>query len=178
MLRRRGPLLLIAFGVILLAGAAGWAAFAGALAKPGEVVVPEAIAGFRLTQKAVGMEAVAEVTRLHDEKFPLTSGAMAMYGSGEAALWVSGVPASPMAARMVQAMTDKIAEGRSPFTPTGMRRVNERAVYELAGMGQRHFYFQAGSLVVWLAADEWLADTAIDEVVKFYQTPSEEYPHD
>jgi hypothetical protein len=35
-------------------------------------------------------------------------------------------------------------------------------------MGQRHFYFQSGSLVVWLAADDTLAEPALEQVAAFY----------
>jgi hypothetical protein len=74
-----------------------------------------------------------------------------------------------MAAEMVREMTGKIAEGRSPFTPTGVRQAAAgRSVYELVGMGQRHFYFQSANLVVWLAADESIADKAVSEGLLFY----------
>ena len=36
------------------------------------------------------------------------------------------------------------------------------------GVGQRHFYFQAGKRVVWLAANRRFADAALDEALKFY----------
>nr|MBI2903954.1 hypothetical protein [Chloroflexota bacterium] len=174
MLRRRlGPIVLAAIGAILIVGAAGWLAFSTWLANPGAVAVPQAMAGLPLTQKSAGPEAVAEVSRLHSKEFPLISGAMATNGEGVVVLWVSGAPAGPMAAEMVRAMTDKIADAsagsaRSPFTPLGERQMNGRAVYELSGMGQRHFYFQSGNLVIWLAADETIAENALDEALQFY----------
>jgi hypothetical protein len=168
MLKRFGPGALIAVGGLVLLAAIGYGAYAEALANPGAAAVPDVVAGARLVQKTVGPEAVAEVTRLHGKEFPLTSGAMATYGNGTATLWVTGVPASPMAAEMVRAMTNKIAEGRSPFRPMGTREIHVRAVYELGGMGQRHFYFQSGSLVIWLAADEAIAEKALMETLTFY----------
>lgn len=168
MLKRSGPVALVIAGALLLLGSAGYLLYARALADPGGAAVPDSIAGAPLSQKTVGIEAVAEVTRLHGKEFPLTSGAMAMYGEGAAALWVSGTAASPLAAEMVRAMTDKIAQGHSPFTPTGTRRLNGRDVYELDGLGQRHFYFQSGSLVIWLAADDSIAENAMGEVLQFY----------
>ncbi len=171
--RRPGPILLITLGALAITGAAGWLAFSTWLANPGEVAVPQAMAGLPLTQKAVGPDAVAEVSRLHGKEFPLISGAMAAYGEGAVVLWVSGAPASPIAAEMVRAMTDKIAEAsagpaRSPFTPLGGRQMNGRTVYELSGMGQRHFYFQSSNLVIWLAADDSIAESALDETLQFY----------
>lgn len=169
MLRRRlGPILLIALGALLVMGVVGWLTFLQLLANPGPVPVPDSVAGLPLARNIVGVEAVAEVTRLHGKAFPLTSGAMAIYGKGAVTVWVSGAPADPMAAEMVRAMTDKIAEGRSPFTPLDVRQFNGRAIYELAGMGQRHFYFRSGSLVIWLAVDEAIAEKALEEVTAFY----------
>ena len=166
--RRFGPPALIAAGGLIFLIAIAYWTYAEALANPIAVAVPDVVAGARLTQKTTGPEAVAEVTRLHGKAFPLTSGAMALYGDGAVTLWVSGASASPIAAEMVRTMTEKIAENRSPFTPRGMRQVNGRAVYELVGLGQRHFYFQSGALVVWLTADEGVAEKALEEVMAYY----------
>jgi len=168
MLKRSGPAALVVAGALLLLGSAGYLLYARALANPGAAAVPETLAGMPLSQKTVGIEAVAEVTRLHGKEFPLTSGAMATYGEGAATLWVSGTTASPLAAEMVRAMTDKIAQGRSPFTATGTRRLNGRNVYELDGLGQRHFYFQSGNFILWLAVDDSTAENALGEVLQFY----------
>src|SRR3972149_1970503 len=149
--KRLGPFALMAVGALVLVGVVVWSTLAARLARPGAVAVPQMVAGLPLTQQSVGVEAVAEVTRLHGKEFPLTSGAMAEYGGGEVMLWVSGAPLRWTAAEMMRAMTDKIAEGRSPFTPTETREAGGRTVYELSGMSQRHFYFQSGSLIIWLA---------------------------
>jgi hypothetical protein len=170
MRRRQGPFLLIAAGVLALLGAAGWAGLARQPFQPGEVAVPDAIAGLPLREKTVGSDAVAEVSGLHGKEFPLISGAVAAYGaSGEFTLWVTGAASESSATEITAAMTDKIAAGGSPFTPMGRRQLGASTVYELDGMGQRHFYFQADSLVVWLAAEERLAEAALAELVGFYQ---------
>jgi hypothetical protein len=46
--------------------------------------------------------------------------------------------------------------------------VNGRTLYELTGMGQRHYYFQSNNLVVWLAADDPIAETALAGALNFY----------
>ena len=121
MLKRLGPWLLMGAGLLVLAASFGYWAYDQARANPASLNVPAELVGAPLTQKLLGPEAVSEVARLHGKDFPLTSGALAVYGPGAVTLWVTGVPASPMAGDMVQAMTDKIAEGRSPFRPTGTR---------------------------------------------------------
>jgi hypothetical protein len=35
-------------------------------------------------------------------------------------------------------------------------------------MGQKHYYFQSENLVIWLAAEADIADTAIQKLQEFY----------
>ena len=168
MVRRYLPLGLIGLGVILLVSSALYLAFTVALNNPAAIGVPQELAGLKLTQQEQGPAAVSDIAQLHAKDFPLISGAMAVYGKGGARLWVSGVPAAPMAAGMVRDMRDKIAQGRSPFQPLETRAVANRTVYALEGMGQRHFYFQSGALVIWLAVDSVLAEQALRETMSFY----------
>lgn len=169
-MRRLGPVLLLIAGVLLVAGGAGYWWFERQIAAPEAAVLPPELAGLSLAEASYGPEAVANVTRLHDQSFPLTSGAHGQYGrSGETAmLWVTGTPARLVASRMVGEMEAAIVRGNSPFQPAGTRQVNGRTVYELTGMGQRHYYFRSGTAVVWLAVDDALAEVALVETLTFY----------
>ena len=91
----------------------------------------------------------------------LTAGALGHYGNDRATLWVSQFASRAAAGQIVEAMRDKIAAGRSPFEPIGMRQMGSRVIYELRGLNQQHFYFQANDRVIWLAVDQPLADQAI-----------------
>ena len=71
-----------------------------------------------------------------------------------------------MAARQVEVMTERIAEGRSPFTPSGIDEVEGVNVYILTGMGQRHYYFQLDRRVVWLAVPPQLAEQSLAELIR------------
>ena len=73
-----------------------------------------------------------------------------------------------MAKQILVQMRDKIAEGNSPFTPIAERNINGRMVYELDGLGQKHYYYQSGDLIVWLAANEEEAEQALAESLAFY----------
>ncbi|MGB3717757.1 MAG: hypothetical protein WA996_25320, partial [Candidatus Promineifilaceae bacterium] len=165
MRKRISPLVLIVAGVLLAVASVAYWQFISAVEDPDEATVPESVAGLSLTQATYGTEAVAEVTRLHNKSFPLSSGAVAMYGrSGEMVmLWVTGTPAQPLAAKMISDMKTAIEKAESPFTPVGVRNIRDRTIHELTGLGQQHFYFQSAALVIWLAADVPIAETALAE---------------
>lgn len=168
-MKRFTALSLILLGVVLASSGVGYALFSQALDNPGTAPLPGQIAGLALSGRSTGWQAIGELTRLHGKGFPLSSGAVAMYGDQhQAKLWVAGAPIRLLASRMLISMKDRIAEGNSPFTPTGERPDGSRVIYELGGMGQKHFYFQSGDLLIWLAADQQFAEQAISQVLEFY----------
>jgi hypothetical protein len=170
MRKRIGPATVITGGVLLIVASLTYWQFSKAIEMPTAATLPETLAGLEQTDVSLGPEAVDVVTQLHGQAFPLSSGAYGMYGdhNGMAMLWVAGAPAKVMASKMVEDMEQAIAEGESPFMPIGTRQVGGRTLYELTGMGQRHYYFQSASLVVWLTADETIAEAALAESLEFY----------
>ena len=168
-MRKLFPFLLIAVGLALILAGVGYWRFGEATQNPAAAPLPDQVANLSLTSESTGRAAVQEVTRMHGKGFPLVSAAVGNYGAQhQVTLWVSGAPISSIAGSMLTAMRDKIAEGRSPFTALGERADGSRVVYELEGMGQRHYYFQSGALLVWMAADPALAEQALSEILKFY----------
>lgn len=160
--------LLILTGIVLTVTAFGWLFYEQKVANPASVSIPDTLAGLPLIDQKTGKQAALDFSQLHGKQFPLTSGVVGVYGDHRATLWVAGAPLKVMAAEMVNAMQDKIAEGRSPFTPTAEISDNERTIYALEGMGQKHYYFQSGNLVIWLAAETNLAETAIQQLQEYY----------
>ena len=69
---------------------------------------------------------------------------------------------------MITDMRDKIALAETPFTPLGEIIQGRRTIYELVGMGQQHYYFRSGNLVIWLAVNEQQSDLALQQVLDFY----------
>ena len=170
-MKRLFPLGLMGLGLLLIIGTAGFWGYNQKVQKPAPAPLPERVADLSLTQSLMAGEAIAEFTRLHGNDIPLTSGAVGMYGSDHSVtLWVAGVPFQTIANRMLVAMRDKIARtsGSSPFSPVGERKDGSRTIYELDGMGQKHFYFQSGKLIVWLAVDLESAEEVLAQVLKFY----------
>ena len=160
---------LVMTGILLLLFSGGYYLYLGAVEHPGSEPLPDRLADLPLISRVTGAPAVIEINRMHGKEFPLTTGAVGVYGEGrQATLWISGAPGGFLAKRILRQMRDKIAEGNSPFVPLGERQVGRRSVYELEGLGQKHFYFQSDSLIIWLAADEGLAELALAQSLEFY----------
>ncbi len=129
------------------------------------VAIPNSLAGVPLTAQVTGDEALTAIARLHGKRFPLVDGIMGMYGDNAAMIWASGTWLPIMAEKQVDAMTNRIAEGKSPFTPIETRKISGTTVYVLRWMGQLHFYFQYKQQVIWLAANTDIADAALTDLL-------------
>ena len=158
------PYLLITLGLVFILAMLTWQFVrersAGATLG---LTVPRSLAGKSLIAQKSGAVALAEIESLHGKGFEMTDGTVVRYG--DAMVWVAKVKDDITAQAMVDTMTRRITEGRSPFTPTGTRQVNGRMVWTLTGMGQSHFYWQTSSKVVWLAISPALADQGLRELM-------------
>lgn len=125
--------------------------------------MPKSLAGKSLIAQKSGAVALAEIESLHGKGFELTDGTVVRYG--DATVWVAKAKDEAAAKSMVDTMTRRIAEGRSPFTPTGTRPINGRTVWTLTGMGQSHFYWQTSDRVVWLAISPAPAEQGLRELM-------------
>lgn len=166
MSQRRTAIVIISLGVLVQLGSL---AYLLTSTRTDTLTLPQTLADLPLANATYGPEAVTEINRLHGKDFPLTAGALGHYGNDRATLWVSQFVSRAVAEQIVDAMRDKIAEGRSPFEPVGSRQAGSRLIYELSGLGQQHFYFQANDLVIWLAVDQSLADQALSQTLEVYQ---------
>lgn len=155
-------------GIILILVSGGVHFYGSEAIEPAVAPLPEQLVGLPLSMKMTGTQATREFDMLHNQHFPLTSGAVGMYGEQQAALWVGGAAFKFMAAGMVTAMDNKISEGRSPFTQAGELNSGGRTIYALEGMGQKHYYFQSKNLVIWLAADPSVADEALEQTLEAF----------
>ncbi len=167
--RRATAIILIAVGWMIVLPAGGYLVYASEVQNPDAVELPLELVDIPLRSAVYGEEAIADVTRLHGQQFSLTSGGVGSYGErGEIALWVTGSITNFFAKKLINDMEESITQSDSPFVPIGKSELDGRTIYQLEGMGQKHFYFQAGNLVVWLAADPDQAGCALASVLDFY----------
>ena len=166
-MKRFIPPVIIALGIVL-----SFSAFSLLLKSPARsldtVDLPNQLVGLSLTDSQQGTDAIAVITDLHAQEFPVDFGAVGIYGDRDIIVWVAGAASESIAVEMTNAMQQKIAEGNSPFTPVDEIDARNRKVYVLEGMGQRHYYFQSQNLVIWLAANPAFADKALQQILEVY----------
>ncbi len=172
-LRRVLPLVFVGLGLLLLAIGALAFYVQRLAASPGAAPLPPQVAGQPLVSSRTGRAASLEIARMHQQSFPMNAAAVGDYrGEYEATLWVSEFPLAFMASRMTQAMVESMRTTPNlPFRLQGEQTIGEFTVYQAEGLGQQHFFFTAGNLVVWLAADEPIAAQALHDVLTFYRAP-------
>jgi hypothetical protein len=166
---RRVLVLLAAGGALVLTGIVGIASSRPPTAG-GDISLPDRIGDLPLVETESGQAAALEIGSLHGKTIPLVAAAVGHYGlSGEATLWVAAAASEAQAMALGEAMGEAIGQGRSPFTPLAPQVVSGATVYRLSGMGQEHMYFQVGRLVVWLAADPAVVESAGRTVVETFR---------
>lgn len=160
---------LISAGILILTVGIGFYFLINTDQNLDPILVPEDIAEQPISNLTTGQEALIEISQLHGKEFPLDSGAVARYGdNSQAIIWIAGAEDKSTAEEILISMRSRIAEGKSPFTPTSELRNGSRTIYKLDGFGQKHFYFQSGNLIVWTAVDASLHEKALQQVLVFY----------
>lgn len=131
--------------------------------------LPAQVSGLPLSSQILGRPALRELFRMHGQDFSLNKAVVGIYGrENEIIIYVAGAPLKFLAGELLKAMRDKIAENNSPFQLLAIREIDQHTLFELKGMGQRHYYFRSGDLIIWLtAADTW-AEQALEEVLVYY----------
>ncbi len=159
----------IVLGILLLLAASLFAWWIAITEHPGEAPTPPELAGLTRTALITGPTAVTAIHQLHNSQFPLRSGAVAQYGrQNEITLWVAGAPLALMAQRMVDVMEEQIQGGETPFQPLATRTIGGRTIFDVDGLGQRHFYLRSGAFVIWIEVNYDLAEDALSELLMFY----------
>jgi hypothetical protein len=169
MSRKWFPLILISLGMLIVGLGLVYALYLRSMESIAPVPLPDELGGLPLRREVTGSSALVELSMLHSQGFPLNKGSAGSYGNhGEIRIWVAGTPIGFMAGGLMTAMKDAIERGDSPFSPLGELEIQGRTVYELEGMGQQHYCFRSGDLIVWVAVDDSLTEQVLKSVLEFY----------
>jgi hypothetical protein len=166
-MKRIFPSILATLGIVLSFGALGQLYLNNRVSST-VLELPYEVVGLCLTESKSGDQALSEFTDSHGTSFHVTSGVVGTYGNREITLWIAGTASDSVAAEWTEAMQRRIAEGASPFTSLDEINDRNRKVYILAGMGQRHYYFQGKNQVIWLAAEPALGHEALQQILEVY----------
>jgi hypothetical protein len=138
---------------------------------------PQTLGNLTLIENYSGEQAYNEIKNMHLGDFDFIEGYVAGYwgDSGSSAkLWVSLFHTETESKKIVERMTDAISRGGTPFSIPLEVTVNntENKIYWSVGLGQEHYYWANGRLVIWMALEELdVAETneilieAIDELI-------------
>ncbi len=118
---------------------------------------PPELGEMNLVDEYSGTKARSEITNMHMGDVEFLEGYVAYYESGTgttARFWVSTFQSENLASNATMMMTVEIGEEVTPFTVPEEIPVDHGDVdraYYVTGMGQDHYYWQKGEMVVWLA---------------------------
>jgi predicted negative regulator of RcsB-dependent stress response len=120
-------------------------------------LLPQALGGLPLQDYSKGKEALAEINRLHGEELSITNGYVGSYSDGtkSVTLWIAE---SEDPDGLFRQMLNKIKGGDTLFSaPQGVEGLG-REVYLSEGMGQAHYIWVEGGLLIWMALEGFSAD--------------------
>ena len=128
--------------------------------------LPDAIAGLRLVDYVEGEEATASMSQLHIRGIVVADGYIGEYEGGST-VWVGLAEGEAQAQELLQAMTDRIGEGGSPFSVPQPLEMEGKTVYIVLDQGQEHhFYYQTGRAVIWVQLPRSNMDAFMREALR------------
>ncbi len=133
----------------------------------GDLQAPPILAGSALVAAIRGPAALAELARLHGRRIEAVDGLVARYGGG-LTVWISASSSPPRTTMLLFEMTRRLAGAATPFTAPRALEISGRTVFATDGLGQRHYYYQSGSLAIWLAAPPSVADATLRKLLQVY----------
>lgn len=127
--------------------------------------IPQKIAGLGLQKSETGPQAVENFNRLHGKDVGATTGWVGYY-EGNGIVWVAEVANEARAYQLMDAMTRRIRAGNDMFGNLDQLRVGDQAIFTVVGQGQRHYYYQRGSKVIWIAAPRIAERAFLDDALR------------
>lgn len=142
---------------------------AGCAAPP---AMPPALGGLPRTHALQGQEALQEINRLHGKSIPSRDGFVAHYerDGAVAMLYVTRAYLGPIARWQLSRMVNGIERGKANvegrFTHLKAREQDGLTLYSALGLGQVHYFYRSGAMIVWLAADPQVARPALTDTIR------------
>ena len=124
---------------------------AGLLAAP-----PSKIGEMSLFNSVQGEEALESINRLHGKKIKLHDGIVAHYEKdGKMAMvWIGLASNGGEAKTLINQMVGRIKGGSKVFSFVKQFKSRGTEIFQLSGMGQRHFIYQKSDKVIWVSLDQ------------------------
>ena len=129
----------------------------GAAADVAPSLLPPVLGELPLQDFSSGEEALAEINRLHGEELSIIDGYVGSYSDGarSVTLWIAG---SDDPDGLLRQMLGAIEGGDTPFSAPRKVEGLGREVYRSEGMGQAHYIWVEGDLLIWMALEGFAAD--------------------
>ena len=116
---------------------------------------PSKIGEMSLFNSVQGEEALESINRLHGKKIKLHDGIVAHYEKdGKMAMvWIGLASDKGEATALINQMVGRIRGGSKVFSFVKQFKTHGTEIFQLSGMGQRHFIYQKSDKVVWVSLD-------------------------
>jgi hypothetical protein len=126
-----------------------------------EFLFPQSIGDLFIESQYSDEQAKIDIKNMHMGDFNFSKGYIAVYEDdlGKSAyFWVSEFETKAEAKETTERMTDKIFRVDTPFSNPTEQQVNSSEidyVYYTYGIGQDHYYWNNGRLVIWMALTDF-----------------------
>ena len=132
-------------------------------------IIKEDIAGFQLTEKITGEEALAQINHLHGQSIDIDAGYILHYETDNemAIVWVSKSAVQEDAERLFHEMND-IMGGSQMYSNHTEVEVNGEKIQYVFGMNMDNYYYYVEDRVIWIALTADRGEQFLEEAIEAF----------
>ncbi|OIJ12949.1 hypothetical protein BKP35_10315 [Anaerobacillus arseniciselenatis] len=136
------------------------------LIESGGYIIKENIAGFQLTEKITGEEALAQINHLHGQSIDIDAGYILHYETDNemAIIWISKSTVQEDAERLFHEMND-IMGGSQMYSNHTEVDVNGEKIQYVFGMNMDNYYYFVEDRVIWIALTAGGGEQFLEEAI-------------
>ena len=129
-------------------------------------IIKENIAGFQLTEKITGEEALAQINHLHGQSIDIEAGYILHYETESeiAIVWISKSKVKEDAERLFHEMND-IMGGSQMYSNHTEIEVNGEKIQYVFGMNMDNYYYFVEDRVIWIALTTDQGEQFLEEAI-------------